>query len=243
MSRDVSARIALPPTEACNFFDISCNHTCTPHLRLMLNCRACPWRCIRALDTTSPQSQRFRHNVIVAPFTGQQRFLRTATNNIRKVDARPTHLSSVETLSKTKSEPWHRSAQAIDQKQQERATLRRRPADNDERGKEADNSDMWWGKRDPRMPTKEWNARRRELQYLKDPLEVAGFVKKELGKDKATEMLQLVRMASHSMQVVVSWNHLVDYYMAKERVSEALKVYNEVSCDPSGRIMALILCR
>ena len=82
------------------------------------------------------------------------------------------------------------------------------------------------------MPTNEWNARRRELQYLKDPLEVASFVKKELGKDKATAMLQLVRMASHSMQVVVSWNHIIDYYMAKERLSEALKVYNEVSGGP-----------
>ena len=102
---------------------------------------------------------------------------------------------------------------------------------------------MWLGKRDPRMPTKEWNARRRELQYLKDPLEVAGFVKKELGKDKATEMVQLVRMASHSMQVVVSWNHIIDCYMAKERVSEALKVYNEVSCDPRRGSMGLIICR
>jgi pentatricopeptide repeat protein len=87
---------------------------------------------------------------------------------------------------------------------------------------------MWLGKRDSRIPTKEWNARRRELQYLKDPLEVAGFVKQELGKDRVSEMLQLVRMASHSMQCVVSWNHIIDYYAANERVSDALRVYNEV---------------
>ena len=87
---------------------------------------------------------------------------------------------------------------------------------------------MWLGKRDPRVSQSDWMARKRELQYLKDPLEVAGFVRQQLNKDKVTEVLQLVRMASHSMQCIVSWNHIIDYYLAKERISDALKVYNEV---------------
>jgi pentatricopeptide repeat protein len=164
---------------------------------------------------------------VVTPFSGQQRFLRDATKTIRRVGVRPNNLTSVETLSRTKQEPWYRSKEAGRQKLQERTTLRRQPASNDETSREAEGTSMWLGKRDPRVDEKDWNARRRELQWLKDPLEVANFVKKELGKDKGREMLQLVRMASHSMQCVVSWNHLIDYYCAKERVSEALKVYNE----------------
>jgi pentatricopeptide repeat protein len=175
------------------------------------------------LDTTRPQSRRSHHDALVAPFTGQRRSL-----GIRKVGTRPTNLMEVESLSNSRSEPWFRSPQADSQKFRERAVLRRPVGDVSP--PEVDSiADMWLGKRDPRIPKAAFDARRRELRWLKDPLEVAAFVKKELGKDKATEMLQLVRMASHSMQVVVSWNHIVDYYLAKERVSDALKVYNEVS--------------
>ncbi|KAL1609872.1 hypothetical protein SLS60_001537 [Paraconiothyrium brasiliense] len=77
------------------------------------------------------------------------------------------------------------------------------------------------------MTPAEWDRRRRELQHLHDPLEVAAFVKQELAKGKTKEMLQLVRMASHSMQVVVSWNHIIDHLM-KTSVSEAMKVYNDM---------------
>ncbi|PVI06242.1 pentatricopeptide repeat protein-like protein [Periconia macrospinosa] len=88
--------------------------------------------------------------------------------------------------------------------------------------------DLWLGKRDPRIPAEEWNARKKELQWLKDPLEVAGFVKKELRKDKEKEMIQLVRMASHSMQCTVSWNHIIDHYMAQGKVSNAMKTFTEM---------------
>jgi hypothetical protein len=91
------------------------------------------------------------------------------------------------------------------------------------------------GRRDPRMSSIDWNRRRKEMQYLSDPLELATFVKKELMKDKATEMLQLVQMASHSMQAVVSWNHLIDYHLAKGKVSQAFKIYNDVGFYMSTR--------
>jgi pentatricopeptide repeat protein len=78
------------------------------------------------------------------------------------------------------------------------------------------------------MSDADWNNRKRELRHLQDPLELATFVRQELQKGKAKEMLQLVRMASHSMQCVVSWNHIIDHHLAKERVNDALKVYNEV---------------
>lgn len=127
-------------------------------------------------------------------------------------------------------EPWKRSAQYADQKRQERTALRRQVDDGRE-DEDEESGEIWLGHRDPRISQSEWTARRNELRFLKDPLEVANFVRKELQKDKVNEMVQLVRMASHSMKVVVSWNHIVDYYMAHERISEALKLYNEVRID------------
>ena len=84
------------------------------------------------------------------------------------------------------------------------------------------------GKRDASISETDWNRRKRELRYLQDPLDLAQFVKAELNKDKVVEMKQLVQMASHSMSCVVSWNHIIDYCLAKEKVNDALKVYNDV---------------
>jgi pentatricopeptide repeat protein len=81
------------------------------------------------------------------------------------------------------------------------------------------------------MTDSDWNRRKRELRHLQDPLELATFVSNELKKNRVEEMLQLVRMASHSMQCVVSWNHIIDHYLATERVNDAIKVYNDV-CIP-----------
>lgn len=79
------------------------------------------------------------------------------------------------------------------------------------------------------MSETDWNRRKRELRYLQDPMELAAFVRAELKKDKVNEVKQLVQMASHSMPCVVSWNHIIDYLLAKEKVNDALKVYNDVS--------------
>lgn len=99
------------------------------------------------------------------------------------------------------------------------------------------------GKRDTRMSEIDWNRRKRELRYLQDPLDLAQFVKAELNKDKVVEMKQLVQMASHSMACVVSWNHIIDYYLAKEKVNDALKVYNDVCIVNSMYDRVLTPCR
>ena len=88
------------------------------------------------------------------------------------------------------------------------------------------------GRRDPSMSEKDWNRRRLELRYLQDPMDLAVFVAKELRKDKIKEMLQLVVMASQSMDCIVSWNHIIKYYLDQGRIANALKVYNDV---PSSR--------
>lgn len=153
----------------------------------------------------------------------QQRLL-SSHDVVRKTTVKPTYLTKVEKLSQKREEPWDKSAVAANQKQRERAVLRQERGDTEV---ETPNLSKL-GKRDPSMSVSEWERRKLELRHLQDPLELAGFVRKQLSKDKATEMLQLVRMASHSMHCIVSWNHIIDHYLAKERVNDALKVYNEV---------------
>lgn len=84
------------------------------------------------------------------------------------------------------------------------------------------------------MTDTDWTRRKRELRHLQDPLDLAQFVRAELNKDKVEEMKQLVQMASHSMACVVSWNHIIDYHLAKSQVTPALKVYNDVCARESA---------
>ena len=94
------------------------------------------------------------------------------------------------------------------------------------------------GRRDPSIPSSDWNNRRKELQYLADPLELAEFVKAELKKGKSKEMLQLVRMASNSMQCIVGWNHIIDNQLKEGHVAQAVKIYNDVSAHVEIRGMS-----
>lgn len=189
----------------------------------MLNCRACLWRCIQALDVPTANAHRLRRNVNPAFGEGQRRLLSTR-DVVRTVSAKPMTLSKVERLSRDGKEPWQKSAVAANQKQWMRTALRQQSTHG---VMEAPNLSKL-GKRDPSVSVSDWERRKKELRHLQDPLELATFVAKELRKDKVTEMLQLVRMGSHSMQCIVSWNHIIDHYLAKERVNDALKVYNEV---------------
>lgn len=188
----------------------------------MLNCRACLWRCIQALDAPTANAHRLGRDVNPLFLPSQQRQYNTSRDIVRKTGTRPTHLTEVERLSQTGQDPWKKSAVAANQKRWERAAVR--PA-----AQVYDTPNLAkLGAPDPSMSATDWSNRKRELRHLQDPLELADFVRQELGKGKSTEMLQLVRMASHSMQCVVSWNHIIDHYLAKERVNDALKVYNDV---------------
>jgi hypothetical protein len=279
----IAGCIVLPSRRVGTFFDriaCPCPGTAPRYYRptLMLNCRACLWRCIDALDTSvsvsASLSLRLRRNVTSAFAQGQQRSIRTApygTDN--NGTARPSSnvkpnaplQDAVRNLAHTEEEPWRNSTQAASLRKKVRVAQTRRPVIRGDRRADTGNgafaktaregvskktgieimegssykSDAAkelakdsrlrkLGRRDPSTSSKDWNRRRREMQHLADPLALATFVKKELMKDKDTEMLQLVQMASHSMQSVVSWNHLIDYHLAKGRVSQAFKIYNDV---------------
>ncbi|KAF2016305.1 hypothetical protein BU24DRAFT_312340, partial [Aaosphaeria arxii CBS 175.79] len=190
----------------------------------MLNCRACLWRCIQALDTSPSATQRLRRDAPSVLRHGQRRSFQTPSNLIPEY-ARPAR--SVR-YSGPKTDSWSESPQAANIRMKARKSLtQRRPPAQDSVAPAAF-PPRKMGRRDPSVSTTDFNRRKKELQHLTDPLELANFVQKELAKGKDTEMLQLVRMASHSMQSTVAWNHIINHYLLNGRVSVALGVYNDM---------------
>ena len=69
-----------------------------------------------------------------------------------------------------------------------------------------------------------------QLQFLKDPLNLAKAVLARLRGHDVEGALNLVRLSDREkVENIVSWNHLMDYEMSFENPKGALKVYNEVS--------------
>ncbi|MCJ1243228.1 hypothetical protein MMC30_000425 [Trapelia coarctata] len=71
-------------------------------------------------------------------------------------------------------------------------------------------------------------ALERELRYLTDPLKLAQNTLDLLRRDEHVKALELVRLASRKMPCTVSWNHIIDYDMNKDKVNAAWKTYNEM---------------
>ncbi|CAK7267718.1 hypothetical protein SEPCBS57363_002733 [Sporothrix epigloea] len=70
---------------------------------------------------------------------------------------------------------------------------------------------------------------KQRLRYLQDPYTIGKAVEDMLKKDgKLDEALQLTRTASKDHKVVVSWNHLIDYQMRQQRLTGAIKLFNEM---------------
>jgi hypothetical protein len=190
----------------------------------MLNCRARLWRCTQALNVPATNAHRLRRNVNPLLQQSQQRLL--SSRNVASAEGEGlTEPSEAGGLSRDGEDHFKKSAFAANRKRREATALRQSPARQPD--DETPNLARL-GRKDPSMSDSDWNRRKRELRHLQDPLELATFVRNELKKNRVEEMLQLVRMASHSMQCIVSWNHIIDHYLAKERVNDAIKVYNDV---------------
>ena len=69
---------------------------------------------------------------------------------------------------------------------------------------------------------------KKQLRYLKDPLKLAEHVRKILRDDDFESALALVRTASRDTQCIVSWNHLIDWQLSRQKMNGAIKTYNEV---------------
>ena len=85
-----------------------------------------------------------------------------------------------------------------------------------------------------------WIVKKR-LTYLKDPVRIAEDVQRTLEKDKFDEALELTREACRNTDVVVSWNHLIDYQFKHNRMRAAFKLFNEVSSRHVPRRPATLL--
>lgn len=71
-----------------------------------------------------------------------------------------------------------------------------------------------------------------ELKFLTDSLKLASHIHYVLRQNDSAKALDLVRLASKTAKtagdVVVAWNHCVDWHMRSGRVNEGVKIYNEM---------------
>ena len=68
----------------------------------------------------------------------------------------------------------------------------------------------------------------KELDWLPDRVKLAEHVHYVLRCNDPEKALNLCRLASKREEVIVSWNHVVDWYMRNGKFDDALKTYNEM---------------
>lgn len=71
----------------------------------------------------------------------------------------------------------------------------------------------------------------KELEFADDPWKIGQLVENSLKKGRYDEALLMTQTASKNHQVVVSWNHLINYKFEKQELKAAIKLYNDVSSD------------
>lgn len=69
---------------------------------------------------------------------------------------------------------------------------------------------------------------KKHLDHMEDPWKIAKYVEQTLARDRYDEALLLVQKASKDGQVVVAWNHLIDYQLGKQQLKQAIRLYNDV---------------
>lgn len=70
---------------------------------------------------------------------------------------------------------------------------------------------------------------KKQLEHMQDPWKIAQYVETALANDRFDEALLLTKTAGKNAQVVVSWNHLINYLLGKQQLKNAIKLYNDVS--------------
>ncbi|KAL7918128.1 hypothetical protein ACQKWADRAFT_305048 [Trichoderma austrokoningii] len=71
---------------------------------------------------------------------------------------------------------------------------------------------------------------KKELAHMNtdDPWKIAQYVENALVTDRFEEALLLTKTAGKDRQVVVAWNHLIGYLLGKQRLRDAIKLYNDM---------------
>ncbi|PHH62524.1 hypothetical protein CDD81_6910 [Ophiocordyceps australis] len=68
----------------------------------------------------------------------------------------------------------------------------------------------------------------RHMSRMDDPWHIANQVQIILANGGFDEALMLVQKFSARMQVVVSWNHVIDHLLKQQKIKEAIKLYNDM---------------
>ncbi|CAK3920693.1 Hypothetical predicted protein [Lecanosticta acicola] len=71
-------------------------------------------------------------------------------------------------------------------------------------------------------------ALRKEIAWLRDPVKFANHVHYILRNEQPDKALELCRLASKEGNVVVAWNHVVNWHIQRRKVNRALEIYNEM---------------
>ncbi|KAL6862054.1 pentatricopeptide repeat protein, partial [Trichoderma novae-zelandiae] len=69
---------------------------------------------------------------------------------------------------------------------------------------------------------------KKHLQHMDDPWKIGQYVQDALAKDRFDEALLLTKTAGKDRQVVVAWNHLINYLLDKQQLKNAIKLYNDM---------------
>uniref|UniRef100_A0A8H7K2Y8 Pentacotripeptide-repeat region of PRORP domain-containing protein n=1 Tax=Bionectria ochroleuca TaxID=29856 RepID=A0A8H7K2Y8_BIOOC len=69
-----------------------------------------------------------------------------------------------------------------------------------------------------------------QMRYLrdKDPYKIGQYVEQALRRNAFDEALLLVQKVGRGQQVVVAWNLLIDYQFGKQKIKEAMKLFNDM---------------
>ncbi|KAG9255178.1 uncharacterized protein F5Z01DRAFT_680810 [Emericellopsis atlantica] len=69
-----------------------------------------------------------------------------------------------------------------------------------------------------------------QLQHMSDdPYAIAHYVEKALDRGAFEEAITVTRkLTSQGKQLIVAWNHLIDYQLKNQNVKEALKIFNDM---------------
>ncbi|KAF3769985.1 hypothetical protein M406DRAFT_23042, partial [Cryphonectria parasitica EP155] len=71
-------------------------------------------------------------------------------------------------------------------------------------------------------------ATQKELEYTTDPYHIAENVAKKLAAKDFDKALLLTQTASKDKQVIVSWNHLIEYQFQNQKLQAAIKLFNDM---------------
>lgn len=72
-------------------------------------------------------------------------------------------------------------------------------------------------------------AAKEEMKYLgDDPWKFSQYVKQALEKGRFEEAHYVVQTGSKRLQLVVPWTLLMDYMLQQQRLTKAIKIFNDV---------------